>query len=65
MPFTGFMAAATKVAAFAALVRVFTYTFDGGGTHFYQHWEPVVALVAITSMVVGNIAALTAGDVPV
>jgi NADH-quinone oxidoreductase subunit N len=56
---TTFMSVATKVAAFAALVRVFTYTFDGGGTHFYQHWEPVVALVAITSMVVGNIAALT------
>ena len=56
---TTFMSVTTKVAAFAALVRVFTYTFDGGGTHFYQHWEPVVALVAITSMVVGNIAALT------
>ena len=56
---TTFMSVTTKVAAFAALVRVFTYTFDGGGIHFYQHWEPVVALVAITSMVVGNIAALT------
>ena len=56
---TTFMSVTTKVAAFAALVRVFTYTFAGGGTHFYQHWEPVVALVAITSMVVGNIAALT------
>jgi NADH-quinone oxidoreductase subunit N len=56
---TTFMSVTTKVAAFAALVRVFTYAFAGGGTHFYQHWEPVVALVAITSMVVGNIAALT------
>ena len=29
---TTFMSVTTKVAAFAALVRVFTYTFDGGGT---------------------------------
>ena len=28
---TTFMSVTTKVAAFAALVRVFTYTFDGGG----------------------------------
>ncbi len=56
---TTFMSVTTKVAAFAALVRVFTYTFDGGATNFYTNWEPVVALVAITSMVVGNVAALT------
>ena len=56
---TTFMSVTTKVAAFAALVRVFTYTFDGGATNFYTNWEPVVALVAIASMVVGNIAALT------
>jgi NADH-quinone oxidoreductase subunit N len=56
---TMFMSVTTKVAAFAALVRVFTYTFDGGTTNFYTNWEPVVALVAIASMVVGNVAALT------
>jgi NADH-quinone oxidoreductase subunit N len=56
---TTFMSVTTKVAAFAALVRVFTYTFAGGGTNFYTNWEPVVALVAIASMVIGNVAALT------
>jgi NADH-quinone oxidoreductase subunit N len=56
---TTFMSVTTKVAAFAALVRVFTYTFGGGGTNFYTNWEPVVALVAIVSMVIGNVAALT------
>jgi NADH-quinone oxidoreductase subunit N len=56
---TTFMSVTTKVAAFAALVRVFTYTFDGGATNFYTNWEPVVALVAIASMVIGNVAALT------
>ncbi len=56
---TTFMSVTTKVAAFAAIVRVFTYTFDGGATNFYTNWEPVVALVAIISMVVGNVAALT------
>jgi NADH-quinone oxidoreductase subunit N len=56
---TTFMSVTTKVAAFAALVRVFTYTFGGGSTNFYTTWEPVVALVAIASMVIGNVAALT------
>ncbi len=56
---TTFMSVATKVAAFAALVRVFTYTFEGAGNHYYSNWEPVVALVAIASMVIGNVAALT------
>ncbi len=55
---TTFMSVATKVAAFAALVRVFTYTFEGASNHYYSNWEPVVALVAIASMVIGNVAAL-------
>ncbi|MBV8445980.1 MAG: NADH-quinone oxidoreductase subunit N [Candidatus Dormibacteraeota bacterium] len=52
---TTFMSVATKVAAFAGLVRVFTYTFPSA----YTHWEWVVAVIAIVSMVVGNVAALT------
>ena len=52
---TMFMSVATKVAAFAALVRVFTYTFP----QVYTHWQVIVSLVAILSMLVGNIAALT------
>ena len=52
---TTFMSVTTKVAAFAIMVRVFTYTFQP----VYTRWEVIVALVAIASMVVGNIAALT------
>ena len=52
---TTFMSVATKVAAFAGLVRLFSYTFPST----YTHWEWVVAVIAIISMVVGNVAALT------
>ena len=52
---TAFMSVATKVAAFAALIRVFTYTF----TLSFDRWQGVVAFVAIISMVVGNVAALS------
>ena len=52
---TTFMSVTTKVAAFATIVRVFTYTFPV----IYSRWEVLVALVAIASMLVGNIAALT------
>ena len=52
---TTFMSVTTKVAAFAALVRVFTYTFPA----VYTRWQIIVYLVAIFSMVLGNVAALT------
>jgi NADH-quinone oxidoreductase subunit N len=56
---TTFMSVTTKVAAFAAMVRVFTYTFPA----LYAHWEAIVYLVAIASMLLGNIAALTQNSV--
>jgi NADH-quinone oxidoreductase subunit N len=52
---TTFMSVATKVAAFAALLRVFIYAFPG----VQSHWQGIVAIVAIASMIVGNVAALT------
>jgi len=52
---TTFMSVTTKVAAFAALLRVFEATFP----YQYAHWEGIIALVAIVSMVWGNVAALT------
>jgi NADH-quinone oxidoreductase subunit N len=51
---TTFMSVATKVAAFAVLIRVFDDTFRD----YYSHWSAVVIAVAIISMVVGNLAAL-------
>lgn len=53
-PITGFMSVATKAAAFAAFFRVFFIAvpltaFD---------WQTVMALLAVVTMTVGNIAAL-------
>ncbi len=52
---TTFMSVATKVAAFAVLIRV----FDDAFASYYAHWSSAVIAVAIISMVVGNLAALT------
>ena len=58
-PVTGFMAACTKVAAFGALMRVL-YVGVGG---LAWEWQPVVWGVAILTMVVGSVVALTQTDV--
>jgi len=52
---TTFMSVATKVAAFIVLIRLFDDTFAS----YYARWSPVVIGVAILSMVIGNLAALT------
>jgi NADH-quinone oxidoreductase subunit N len=54
-PVTGFMATGVKAAAFAALVRVLLESFPSAASV----WQPVIAALAIGSMVVGNFAALT------
>jgi NADH-quinone oxidoreductase subunit N len=51
---TAFMAAGVKAAAFGALLRVFDYGLGG----LAQHWQPLVAALAIVTMVIGNLAAL-------
>jgi NADH-quinone oxidoreductase subunit N len=53
-PVTGFMATGVKAAAFAALVRVLLEAFPSATSL----WQPIVAGLAIASMVVGNLAAL-------
>jgi NADH-quinone oxidoreductase subunit N len=53
-PIAGFMATGVKVAAFAALVRVLMEGFPGAT----GLWQPIVAALAIASMVVGNLVAL-------
>lgn len=58
-PVTGFMAAAVKVAAFGALLRVFYVAF--GGIRF--DWEPMVWVVAALTMLVGSVVAITQSDV--
>ncbi len=54
-PVTGFMATGVKAAAFAALVRVLFEAFPSAASV----WQPIIAALAIASMVLGNLVALT------
>jgi NADH-quinone oxidoreductase subunit N len=58
-PVTAFMASASKAAAFAALIRVFTLTFDS----YRLDWTPVVWGLAVASLVVGSFLAIVQTDV--
>ncbi len=58
-PVTALMAACTKVAAFGALMRVFYVAF---GTAKWD-WRPMMWAVAILTMVVGAVLAVTQTDV--
>ncbi len=51
---TGFMAAATKIAAFVVLARVLLEALPA----MRDTWEPVLIAVAVVTMVMGNVAAL-------
>ena len=54
IPVTAFMSVGTKAAAFAMIVRV----FEGGLPHLAPEWQTLLAFVAATSMVVGNLMAI-------
>lgn len=58
-PVTAFMAACTKVAGFGALLRVFYVAF---GTSRWD-WRPFFWVIAILTMVVGAVLAITQSDV--
>ncbi|MFY9331623.1 MAG: NADH-quinone oxidoreductase subunit NuoN [Candidatus Nanopelagicales bacterium] len=58
-PVTGFMAAAVKVAAFGALMRFLYVAF--GGTQW--DWQPALWVVAIATMLVGSLLAITQTDI--
>lgn len=51
---SGFMAAVVKVAAFALLLRVFATGLPG----LADHWQPALALLAVVTIVLGNLGAL-------
>jgi len=55
---TAFMAAGVKVAAFGALLRVFGSALPA----LAVEWRPLVAGLAVVTMVVGNLAALAQGN---
>ena len=56
---TAFMSACTKVAAFGAMLRLFYVAFGGAR----WDWTPMIWIVAILTMVVGCVLALTQTDV--
>ena len=51
---TAFMSAGVKAAAFGALLRVFSIALPG----LTERWQPAVAVLALLTMVVGNLGAL-------
>jgi NADH-quinone oxidoreductase subunit N len=67
-PITSFMAAGPKAAGFAAFVRVFVIGFPliphlPNSTYLHESWMTVLAVLAILSMTVGNIAAIVQNNV--
>ena len=58
-PVTGFMAAAVKLAAFGAILRLLYVGFGG----LRWDWEPVLWVIAILTMVLGSILAITQTDI--
>ena len=57
-PVTGFMAAGSKLAGFAALIRL----LDVGLFSFRADWRPLVIGIAVVTMVVGSILAVVQED---
>ena len=58
-PITAFMAAATKIAAFGAMLRIFYVAVPD----LRADWRPVMWVIAILTMVVGTVTAVTQTDV--
>lgn len=58
-PVTAFMAAATKIAAFGALLRVLYVAVPG----LTEQWRPIMWGVAIATMIVGAVLAVTQTDI--
>jgi NADH-quinone oxidoreductase subunit N len=54
IPVTAFMSVGTKAAAFAMIIRIFA----GGLPHLAPEWQILLAFVAATSMIVGNLMAI-------
>ena len=58
-PITGFMAAATKVAAFGATLRIFYLAFAGA----VWNWRPLITAISVITMIVGSLLAIAQRDV--
>ncbi|HEY2333180.1 MAG TPA: NADH-quinone oxidoreductase subunit N [Acidimicrobiales bacterium] len=58
-PITAFMASVSKAAAFGALLRVFVVTFSG----YNADWQPLIAALAVLTLLVGALFAIVQDDV--
>jgi NADH-quinone oxidoreductase subunit N len=58
-PMVAWMASGVKVAGFAGLLRVFVLAFDA----YSLDWQPIVAALAVVTMVVGAVLAVVQTDV--
>ena len=58
-PITAFMAAATKLSAFAAMLRIFYVALANAE----WTWRPILMVIAITTMVLGSLVAIAQRDV--
>jgi len=58
-PVTAFMAAATKVAAFGAMLRIFYTSFANA----YWEWRPLLTVIAIITMLFGAVVAIAQRDI--
>jgi len=58
-PITGFMAAATKVAAFGAMLRIYYTVFANA----QWSWTPLLSAIAIITMLFGSLVAIAQRDV--
>jgi NADH-quinone oxidoreductase subunit N len=67
-PVTGFMAAGPKAAAFASFIRVFVLGFPfvagvSASNYLHESWVTVLAIMAMLSMTIGNVAAIMQNNV--
>ena len=58
-PITAFMAAATKLSAFAAMLRIFYVSLANAE----WTWRPIIMVIAISTMVLGSLVAIAQRDV--
>ena len=58
-PVSAFMSVGPKAAAFAVMLRVFLTSFDS----MADHWQPVLWIMALATMVIGNFAALKQSNI--
>lgn len=58
-PVTALLAAASKAMGFVALLKVFIFTLEP----FAEEWKLVLGIIALISMTIGNLAALSQKDI--